>query len=316
MTFIYPDTSIWNCLCEQNEDPGALVSTLAKRQAALALGFNVSYEIAKLFFSGEEKAERGRELFAYMKGFLDLRVPIVKENWALLVQEALDVTGTQRMESCFRNDSDYQVTIQEIDKLCRGEATPEAARFFASRKAAAQASRTMIGDRLEVRPDLKEFLEKINDEALPSFLASAGTGPAGQYLLTGHLRAEFSANSATDLAGVAALLLQSPRYRVSHAMTRADLYLNWRCVKRRSIRSDLPDDIFHVVSAAYSDIFVTTESDQANIARHAMPGISTIVCDPCESIVDRFSLELGTALISVGHSSAEASSRFTVPPEI
>ncbi len=300
MTFIYPDTSIWNCLCDQDADPGELVSTLANRDVSFALGFNVRFEIAKLFFRGKDNTERGRELFAYMNRYLALRVPIVKENWALLVEEALDVTENKRMESWIRNDCQYQQTIQEIDKLCRGETTPEAARFFKGRKAAAQASRTMIANHLEVQPDLKESLDRISDETLPSFLESACTGPAGQYLLTGHLRSEFSEDSATDLAGVAMLLLQSPRYRASRAMTRADLYLNWRCVKRRSIRDDLPDDIFHVVSAAYSDIFVTTESDQANIARHAMPGISTIVCDRCESVADRLSHELETTPRSVG----------------
>jgi hypothetical protein len=70
-------------------------------------------------------------------------------------------------------------------------------------------------------------------------------------------------------------------------MTRADLYLIWRCSKRGSLRADLPDDTFHVVNAAYSDIFITMEEDQARIARHAMEGIETLVFRESEMISQR-----------------------------
>lgn len=86
ITQVYPDTSAWNCLCNQTVEPHALVEALAACGATLVLGFNVMYEMAKLFHRGR------RELMTYMKGYLALRVPIVQENWALLIEEALDVT--------------------------------------------------------------------------------------------------------------------------------------------------------------------------------------------------------------------------------
>src|SRR5260370_17505308 len=195
MTFNYPSTAIWNCQCDQDADPGELVSTLANRDVSFALGFNVLFEIAKLFFRGKDNTERGRELFAYMNRYRALRVQIVKENWALLVEEALDVTENKRMECWIRNDCQYQQTIQEIDKLCRGETTPEAARFFKGRKAEAQPSTTMIANHLEIQPDFKESLDRISDETLPSLLESACTGPAVRSLLTGHVLTEFSDES-------------------------------------------------------------------------------------------------------------------------
>jgi hypothetical protein len=293
MRYLYAETSVWNCLCDQNADPQALSLDLAKRDVAFAVGFNVLYEIAKLFFTGKREAERrGRELFTYIKRHLTLQVPILKENWALLIEEAMDVTGDERMQSWFRDVNQYQITIQEIDKLCRGELAPEAARFFESRKSAARTSRNTMKDHLEARPDLKAILDMTKDDDLSHFLTTESMGPGGQFLLLAHLCSEFPKNSPSDLAPVARLLLQSPRYRVSRAMTRAGLYLNWRCVKRGSIRGDLPDDTFHVVSAAYCDIFVTAEADQATIACHAVDGIQAIVTNGNELISDRLVHEL------------------------
>lgn len=300
MRYIYPDTSIWNRLCDQTADPRAFYLALEERDVGLTLGFNVLYEIAKQFFSGtSDGAERGRELFSYAQKYLDLHVPIVKENWALLVEEALDVVGDRQMSSCFRNEQDYGITIREIDKLCRGDISPETARFFESRKSAARTSRFEMKAQLESRADLKAFLDGISEESLPHFLDAATVGPQGTFLLLGHLRREFPKNSVSELANVANHLLKSPRYRASRAMTRSGLYLNWRCAKRGSIRSDLPDDTFHVVSAAYCAVFATTEADQATIARHSIRGIQAVVCNAIEPVSDQLLRELETPAQSV-----------------
>ena len=202
------------------------------------------------------------------------------------------MTGEKRFDSCFRNDDDYRITIQEIDKLCRDEIPIEVTRFFESRKSEARSSRTVIKDNLGARPDLRVILARVSEEDLLTFLETEVIGPAGQHLLLGHLRREFPRNLPYELAGVAKLLLQSTRYRVSRTMTRADLYLNWRCVNRGSIRGDLPDDTFHVVSASYSNVFMTTEADQANIAKHAIEDVQAIVFSQGECVLDRLAIAL------------------------
>lgn len=286
MRYVYPDTSIWNRLCDEKVEPQALCIALENRGLAMALGFNVMYEIAKQFFGGSAGGvDRGRRLFEYALPYFEIGVPVVKENWALLVEEALDVTGNQRMLSCFRGESDYQTAIREIEKLCRGEISAETAQFFAGRKSAARMSRIEMRANLESRPDLKAFLHKIDENSLPEFLDRASMGREGAFLLLGHLCREFPKNSVPQLATVAELLLRSQRYPASSALTRSGLYLNWRCVKRGSLRGDLPDDTFHVVSAAYCDVFVTTEADQAKIASYVIPGIQTVVCSEGESVV-------------------------------
>jgi hypothetical protein len=58
---------------------------------------------------------------------------------------------------------------------------------------------------------------------------------------------------------------------------RSDLYLNWRCARRGSVRRDLPDDTYHAVNACYCEGFVTTERDQAEHADYTNPGVAALV---------------------------------------
>lgn len=145
LRFIYADTSIWNRLCDEQADPLALSSEVTRRGALLVFGFNVLYEIAKLFFTGTpEDAERGRKLMDYVKEYLALQVPVLKENWSLLIEEAMHVTGHKRMESCFWDSDQHRLAIREVERLCVGDITPETRHFFESRKSEARASRAVI----------------------------------------------------------------------------------------------------------------------------------------------------------------------------
>jgi hypothetical protein len=248
--FIYPDTSIWNSLCDQNTDPAGLLLALADLDAKLALGSNVVYEIAKQFFSPKDNAaKRGRELFAYINRYLASGIPILKANSKLLIEEAMDVVGDKRMESCFENDHNYRLQIEQIDKLCKGDVAPETRQFFEDRKVQLRTNRTSIRDHLGTRPDLVAILSGISEEALPDFIRETSAGPEGPHLLAFSLRLAFIFDSFDGLTRTAKLLLENPRYRMSRALTNTNLYLNWRCVNRGSIRGDVPDVAdFHVLS--------------------------------------------------------------------
>jgi hypothetical protein len=211
----------------------------------------------------------------------------------LLIEEALDVTKHTPMKSCFRSEGEYRMACEEIDKLIlRGSLEPEAMKFFDGRSSLVRESRDVIRDGLESRLDSKAHLKAVSEDNLSAFIATQCTGPTGELLLSGHLSREFPDNPLDQLGYVARLLLASNRFRVSRALPRADLYLNWRCAARESLRSDLPDDTFHVISAAYSDVFVTTEADQANIAHYSLEGIHTIVCEQTEPLLERITTEL------------------------
>lgn len=296
MRCLYPDTSAWNRFADQAVEPGALIRFLRDRGFHIAIGFNVFYEIGKLFHRGTEgDTARGPALMTYMRQYLELGVPLIKGNWALLSEEALDVCRDAPMKSCFGDDEQYRKVYREIERLIQtGVFEPEGLKFFEGRKSLARVSRAVVRNGLRSRPEHEAYLNAVSESRLPSFLADASAGPAGQSLLAQHLLHEFPKNAIEELRWVARSLLSFRRYRVSRALTRTDLYLNWRCAKRGSIRGDLPDDAFHVISAAYSDVFLTTEGDQANIARYAIEGIRALVCKANEPVLGHLAQELGT----------------------
>ncbi len=86
---IYPDTIIWNLLCDQAIDPKKLLDSLNAKSATLVVSFHSVYELARNFERGDPKGNaRGQQLFAYLKKFLDLNMPCTKELWELIIAEA------------------------------------------------------------------------------------------------------------------------------------------------------------------------------------------------------------------------------------
>jgi hypothetical protein len=100
---------------------------------------------------------------------------------------------------------------------------------------------------LESQPKVKQGLSQIKVESLGPWLDIATKSPAGRDVLVRHLSLVFERNPDKQLSQLADRLLSNDAYRISHAMVRSDLYLNWRCACRGSIRDDLPDDTYHVL---------------------------------------------------------------------
>jgi hypothetical protein len=287
MKLIYADTSVWNRLCDEHVDPATFAADLAARNSKLALGFNVFYEIGKIFNTGDVcKVARGRELLRYLATYLSLRTPIMKENGSLLIEEAEDAMDQQKMESYFFNDSQYRIAVSEIEKLnTAGSFDPPTAKFFAGRKDLAETSRLLIREHLRANPEAARMCERVTERHLLKFLNDKSTGIIGKRLLVKHLAKEFPKSDLTTLRQAAKQLLRRPTYRLSTAICRGDFYLSWRCVHRKSLRDDLPDDSFHVINAAYCDVFMTTETDQANIAKLVLVRIKPLVCARTQPIL-------------------------------
>jgi hypothetical protein len=259
---------------EQGVDPGLALSTLETRGAQPVLGYNVFYEIAKCFCAGRpDRTLRGQNLCRYIKSFMDRRIPLAMENWALLIEEAFHVVGNPVTDHGRRYKLNFSIAYREIEKLSEGNLEEGAAKYIANRKLHADQSRTSIRNGLNAKPQTKALLLSINEAALPQFLEMHCVSSLGQNLLLKHLRSLFPDDSEPELAVAAWKLLESGRYPVARAMTRIDIYLCWRCVHRGSLRDDLPDDAFHVAAAAYCQDFLTTEPDQTEIAVRAIDGI-------------------------------------------
>jgi len=270
---------------DQGVDPGFAVSVLESRGILLVLGHNVLYEIAKCFSSGRpDKVLRGQNLCRYLKSFMARRIPIAMENWALLIEEAFDVAGTPvDHRGCY--EENYSIACRVIEKLSEGNFEEEAAKSILSRKTKANQSRDAIRNGLDAKPNTKAALLATDEAALQQFMDEHCVAASGWRVLQAHLRSLFPHDPESDLAAAAWKLLHSARYRVARAITRVDIYLCWRCVHRGSIRSDLPDDAFHVTAAAYCQDFLTTERDQAEIATRALDGIRARVYTGDEPIL-------------------------------
>lgn len=275
---IYADTSIWNRLCDQEVNGEALLSSLEAQDARLVLGENVLSEMVKTFQKSDScSANRGRELFSYVKSLLSYGVPLLKPTRAILIGEASHVSKQGPEVVPFA--SDCVQLFRQVDKLSDGGFDSRARRLVLELSGAAHNDRVAARAHLRASPKLTSMLRQVSSQKLPRWIARQATGPRGREVLAGHLHAEFPSNTLSELSYTAKKLLASRRYRVSHALVRSDLYVNWRCANRGSLRSDIPDDIYHVVNASYCDILVTTDQDQASYVGHALYNAEVLVYD-------------------------------------
>jgi hypothetical protein len=288
LKLIYADTSVWNCLADQKLDPSDFFAALGRQGALLVLGFNVVYEIAKLFCSDNEvKVRRGSHLFDYVKYHLDLKIPVVKENKTLLTEEALDASGQRCFDFCFVNRSDYDALVREVTNLCEARLSSGRDAFILERKALVDRTRASARDHFKSRPEIKEQLTALDEVALPEFLTTEYATRQGELIILGYLVKIFPKSAPDDLWRAAKTLAASSKYRSARALVRGTLYLNWRCAKFGSIRDDLHDDMFHVVNSAHCDVFLTTEEDQARLAGHVVDEARAVQCDRNQNILDQ-----------------------------
>lgn len=78
---IYLDTNIWNRLIDQGVTPPRLTADLASKDANLALSGQTVYELSRTFLSLVPNALlRARNLFQYLKQFVDIEIPCCHDN--------------------------------------------------------------------------------------------------------------------------------------------------------------------------------------------------------------------------------------------
>lgn len=292
--FVYADTSVWNVLYRQKVNPVALSTAMARTGAQLVLGFNVVYEFAKLFCSGNsEKEKLGMDLFDYLRRYLERKIPLIKENRILLKEEALDATGQFPFNSSFSDSSDYGELVKEVDRMCGSSFSETRDRFIRARKALVENSRSSAREHFKSRPAFKQRLAALDESGLAEFTTSDTAARQGELIIFGHLSKIFVSSEIDDLSHASRELVASPRYRITRAMVRGSLYLNWRCARFGSIRDDMYDNMFHVVNSAYCNAFLTTERDQTKLAGHVVEGVQAILVDQRLDVLNQLVSALG-----------------------
>lgn len=256
---IYLDTNIWNRLLDQNVDPSALLSKLERCDSSLALSGQNVYELALTF---QNSAERGMELFRYLKVYVDAGIVGAYDNLDLLKAEVHALYARADSVVAYYNPADYDALKAEVTKLAEGIVDQRAQSFLSNRKGLAKAGREEPKTHLEQRPDMKARLLAVPENGLVAWLDEQVFGEFGTALLVGHLNNVYESASADAAKSTAQGLLQHPASRTAKALVRADLYLHWRCAHRGSNPRDLPDDVYHVLNAAYCDVNATADSGQ------------------------------------------------------
>jgi hypothetical protein len=256
---IYLDTNLWNRLLDQNVDPSALLSTLERCDSSLALSGQNVYELALTF---QTSTDRGKELFRYLKVYVDAGIVGAYDNLDLLKAEVTTLYERSDSVVAYYNPADYDALKAEVAKLAEGIVDQRAKSFLSKRMGFAKASREDPKTHLEQRPDLKARLLAVPESGLAAWLDEHVSGKVGTALLIGHLNNVYESPMMDAAISTAQGLLQHPASRTAKALVRADLYLHWRCARRGSNPRDLPNDVYHVLNAAYCDVYATADAGQ------------------------------------------------------
>src|SRR6267142_2549662 len=215
LALVYPDTTIWNALCDEDVDAKGLANELAARQSQLVLGTNVVYEMAKTFLGTRlSAAERGKRLFAYLSHYVQLQIPLLRQSDDLLRAEVGHVTKQTIEVRLFYDRANYEKLILEVSKLAQGVFDSRAAYFIPNREADARKAREELYAHIDKRPLLKQKLTTVSDTDIDSWIRRALKEHAARRMLSGHLAAVLSESSLKDLTRIAKQLLASPRYGV------------------------------------------------------------------------------------------------------
>jgi hypothetical protein len=266
---IYLDTNLWNALCDRAVDPHKLVMSLDARNANLVIGLHNFYEFAKTFGkSTDETLERGKQLFSYLKQFVDVHTLCVKENDELLAAEMWALQLRSPTVDTFYDVKDYALIRQGIDRLAIGEFDERAAKFIEAQRGFASDIRFGQMRRLESRADAKELLKNVSPEEVQTWLEAETSGASGPENLKGHIMImrRFPEATEADAKKYSSVLLGNPNSRFAAGLVRASSYYMWRCAYRDSVPGDLFDDIYHVLNSIHCDVYATEEKKQAEYA--------------------------------------------------
>jgi hypothetical protein len=260
---IYLDTNLWNRLLDQNVEPATLLSRLERCGCTLALSGQNVYELTRTFATS---TDRGKDLFRYIKVYVDAGIAGAYDGMDLLRNEVKTLYAHSDSVVAFYSPADYDALKEEIAKLAEGIVEERAETFLSERGKFARTSREGQKAHLESRPDMKAGLLAVTAESLTEWLDEQVAADIGAALLSAHLLRIYESQDAYAAISTALGLLQHPASRMAKAVVRADLYSNWRCAHRGSNPRDLIDDMYHVLNAAYCDFYATAESGQKEYA--------------------------------------------------
>jgi hypothetical protein len=264
---IYLDTNIWNRLIDQGVSAARLTEDLASKGADLALSGQTVYELSRTFLSLDPNVLlRARDLFRYLKQFVDGDIPCCHDNMQQLHGEVSAMNTGASEVIAFYSPKEYALLRNEVEKLSQGICDTHAEQFITGRKQFSESTRSGQKNHFQSKQHVKNQLKAIPQDDLRSWLDKEMLTDSGTAILASHLLRMYIGLPEETAILNAAALLRIPPSRVAKGIVRADLYLNWRCANRDSIPKDLADDLYHVLNSSYCAIYATAEPRQAKYA--------------------------------------------------
>jgi len=264
---LYLDTNLWNMLCDQSVVPEDLVTRIRAHAWELVFSPHIRYELARTFRSPRLDAkERAQLLFSYLARYVALNIRCVKQIPDLLREEVRHVCKEISKIECFYQDEFYEREAGEIRKLAAENIDVGNNRVLDFRGKQVSEFREASPGRTAMWREHAEYDAQTTLEEFMEF----GLRKFGQRCLMKHVSQFFPDLADKHLRQIGRKLLSAPRYRLSQALVRGDIYLDWRCFHERGIAKDTSDDCFHIENAAYCDAYATADAGQEKYANEIL----------------------------------------------
>jgi hypothetical protein len=264
LRLVYPDTVIWNLLCDQHIEPRKLLNSLRDAGFTLVVSFHTIYELARNFGGdGAAGNARGRDLFSYLKQFLDLGIPSTKQLWELILAEDEAFRKNLLVIDPLATPQDSAVEKREVEKLANGIVEGPVKTFLEERRQFAEDTKAQQSARIIESETLKQYLRAIPQDELAKWMAEETLTASGVRTLYRRFLLRAGPGRTPQYVH---RLLSFPLADASRGTVHADLYSNWKCARDGSNGLDLVDDMLHVLQAVYCDLYVTEESNQLRYA--------------------------------------------------
>ncbi|MGH9794224.1 MAG: hypothetical protein ACRD5G_05585 [Candidatus Acidiferrales bacterium] len=280
---LFLDTSLWNELLDRAVDPAELLRRLRARGIQLVINTQLIFELAKGFRATRPQSiEKAKALFKYLSAFTsDRSVPCLQMNSDQLREEARRAHGEIERPAIFLNAKNYERMSNEVAKLAAGDFDKRADEFIRTRRSSAQNFREEIVGFLSERPAL---VAEMKQHDFSTAIRKSEQFRAA--MLTWHMHHDMPTLNVAELRILARRMAKAAKYRAANAIVRADLYVNWRAARGGALARDVQDDCYHLVSAAYCDIFATKDTQQATYAREILAQTRVAAYDGACHLVD------------------------------
>jgi len=268
---VYLDTNLWSRLLQQPTDDSQFVSTLAGRGIRLIVGDSDICELFESYpFDGDGSAHLTTGMFSRLRPYIARSNTVLKANMELLAAEMRATNNGQQTIDPFLNAEDHDIYRALVERVADGIITQQDRDHVSWRRQRVTNNRD--GQRRHMQSELavRGYLTAITRGNLAEWLDIASVGPDSMVCLAWEIKNYFPADaSVLEASEWAVGLLSMPHWRMSRAIVRRNLYMNWRSAQNQdsSIRRDLLVDTDHVLNSVYCDIYATEERRQQEYAR-------------------------------------------------